>query len=33
MRFGDGTRESVILVQTLENGQVVRFETGASRMD
>ena len=33
MRFGDGTRESVILVQTLENGQLERFKTGASRMD
>ncbi len=32
MRFPDGTRESVLVVNTLENGQVIRQETGATLM-
>jgi hypothetical protein len=32
MRFQDGSRESLISVKMLENGQVVRTETGASLM-
>lgn len=32
MRFQDGSRESLISVKMIENGQVVRQETGASLM-
>ena len=32
MRFPDGTRESVMAVNMLENGQVIRQETGATPM-
>ena len=32
MRFPDGTRESVMAVNMLENGQVIRRETGATPM-
>jgi hypothetical protein len=32
MRFPDGTWESVLVVNTLENGQVIRQETGATLM-
>ena len=33
MRFPDGTRESVMAVNMLENGQVIRQETGATPMN
>jgi hypothetical protein len=33
MRFPDGTRESIIIVQMIENGKIVRMETGASKME
>ena len=32
LRFQDGSRESLISVKMIENGQVVRQETGASLM-
>ena len=32
MRFPDGTRESVILVQLIEDGKIIRVESGASKM-
>ena len=32
MRFPDGTWESVLVVNTLENGQVILQETGATLM-
>jgi ketosteroid isomerase-like protein len=32
MRFQDGSRESLISVKMIENGQVIRQETGASPM-
>ena len=33
MRFPDGTRESIIIVQMIENGKIVGMETGASKME
>jgi hypothetical protein len=33
MRFKDGARESLISVKMLENGLVIRTETGASLMN
>ena len=33
MRFKDGSRESVIAVNMLENGKVIRTESGASLMN
>ena len=32
MRFPDGTRESLISVKMIENGQIIRVETGATPM-
>ena len=32
MRFQDGSRESVLIVKMIENGQVIRSESGATPM-
>ena len=33
MSFADATRESVIAVYTKQDGQIIRTETGATRLD
>ena len=32
MRFPDGSRESIIRVRMIEDGKIIRMETGATQM-